>query len=302
MEPITFKIAKINLEKMYKFYDSQMVPHDDSELLLKARAIGCDIEVSKDMIATFEGQNALNEAKRWNKKLLRMIQKDKASNDVCLHPHIGAAETGSQDYIGPLCIVACYADEDGIDFIKSLDISDVNELSNQDIINYAKMLRNKLITSLLVLDNSHYNKMLGEGINQANIRARLFNQAIVNVLQKTKKSVEFKVIDQFVSQKTYFNYLKNEVIVVKDLMFETNADQQYYAVLAAEIISRYAYLQYFASMSKSLKLKLARGTGANVDQVVAAIAKKHGEKFLTKVVKTNFTNTKRVKAILKDSE
>lgn len=42
------------------------------------------------------------------------------------------------------------------------------------------------------------------------------------------------------------------------MIFETNADEQYLAVLAAEIISRYAYLQYFASMTKSLKMNLAR--------------------------------------------
>ena len=79
---------------------------------------------------------------------------------------------------------------------------------------------------------------------------------------------------------------------------EENADRQYMAVLAAEIISKYAYLQYFASMSKSLKMKLVRGNSSSADQVAAAIAEKYGEKILTKVAKLNFTNTKRVKAML----
>ena len=142
--------------------------------------------------------------------------------------------------------------------------------------------------------------MIDNGLNQANIRARLINQALVNVLQKAKKNVEFKVIERYISPKTYFNYLKNEVIVVKDLMFEEHADQQYLAVLAAEIISRYAYLSYYASMTKSLKIKLARGSGSNVDAVVVNIAEKYGEKILTKVVKLNFTDTKKVKSMLKE--
>ena len=50
------------------------------------------------------------------------------------------------------------------------------------------------------------------------------------------------------------------MIVVKDLMFVTEAEKKYMAVLAAEILSRYAYLQYFANMSKSLKMNLVRGT------------------------------------------
>lgn len=298
MEPITFEISKYTLSKMKKFYDSQMVPFEDDTILLKAHAIGCDIEVTSDFKATFTGKNAVHEAKHWNKKLNAKIEKVKESNAFCTVHHIGAAETGSSDYLGPLCVVSCYVPEQNIQFIKDLNIENVNDLSPQEIIDYAKAIKSKVITSLLVLDNSHYNKMIDSGVNQANIRARLFNQAIVNVLQKAKTNVEFKVIDQFVSPKTYFNYLKSEVIVVKDLMFEENADRQYMAVLAAEIISRYAYLQYFASMSKSLKMKLVRGNSSSADQVAAAIAEKYGEKILTKVAKLNFTNTKRVKAML----
>ncbi|MGX8679884.1 MAG: ribonuclease HIII [bacterium] len=287
---------------MNKYYDSQMVPFAEGELLLKAQAIGCEISVDTQYIATFDGENALREAKYWNTRIARRIEKERTSSDLCLRHHIGAAETGSNDYIGPLCVVACYVDEEAIEQIRNFNIEDINELTTQQIITYAKSLKGSIISSLLVLDNSHYNKMISEGTNQANIRARLFNQAIVNVLQKAKKSIEFKVINQFISPKTYFNYLKNEVIVVKDLMFEQDADKQYMAVLAAEIISRYAYLSYTSSMSKSLKTKLPRGSGVNVDHTVAAIAQKYGEKILTKVVKLNFTNTKRVKALLESKD
>ena len=70
------------------------------------------------------------------------------------------------------------------------------------------------------------------------------------------------------------------------------------ALLAAEILSRYAYLQYFANMTKSLKMNLCRGTSSTVDTIAAKIALKYGEKMLTKVAKLNFTNTKRVKALI----
>lgn len=299
MEPIKVEISKNTLNKMRKFYDSQMVPFEDDTILLKAHAIGCDVVVDTSLVATFTGQNAIHEAKHWSRKLATRIKRAKESNEFCKVHHIGAAETGSNDYLGPLCVVACYVPQENISFIKDLQIDDVDALTPQEIVEYAKEIKSKVIFSLLVLDNSHYNKMIDSGINQANIRARLFNQAIVNVLQKAKTTVEFKVIDQFVSPKTYFNYLKSEVIVVKDLMFEEHADEQYMAVLAAEIISKYAYLQYFASMSKSLKMKLIRGNSAAVDQVAADICTKYGEKILRKVAKLNFTNTKRVNAMMK---
>ena len=197
MEPISFKITQATLKKMNKFYDSQMVPFEEEQFLLKAQTIDCDIEVSNELIATFRGENAIHEAVHWSKKLAKKIEKEKESHALCLHHHIGAAETGSNDYIGPLCVVACYVDEENIEFIKNLNITDVESLTNQEIVDYAKLLRERVITSLLVLDNSHYNKMIDNGLNQANIRARLINQALVNVLQKAKKNVEFKVIERY---------------------------------------------------------------------------------------------------------
>ena len=128
---------------------------------------------------------------------------------------IGCAETGSTDYLGPICVVSCYVQEKDIALLKELKIDDITTLSNREIIQCAKLIKDQLIYSLLILDNSHYNKMINDGFNQANIKSKLYNQATVNVMQKVKQNVKVKVINQFVSPKTYFNYLKNEVIVVK---------------------------------------------------------------------------------------
>lgn len=300
MEPIIIQVDNSTLEKMKKFYDSQMVPNDDATLLFQAHAIGCDIIAKMDGTIEISGQNALREAEHWSKKIVKELTHPTVVDDVYNVHHIGSAETGTSDYLGPICFVSCYVTQDDIQYIKSLEIGDLSTLENQDVIKYAKLIKDRLVYSLLILDNSHYNKMIADGLNQANIKARLFNQVTVNVMQKVKQNVEVKVINQFVSPKTYFNYLKNEVIVVKDLMFEANAEQKYMAILAAEILSRYAYLQYYANMTKSLKMNLCRGTSTSVDTVAAKIAAKYGEKMLTKVAKLNFTNTKRVKALLED--
>ena len=301
MEPIIFKVNSTTLEKMKKYYDSQMVPCDDTTLLFKAHTIGCDISVKADGTVELTGQNALREAQHWSKKIKRKLASLNQMDDVYPLHHIGSAETGSADYLGPICVVSCYVSEEDVTWIESLEIGKVDDLSTKEIVQYAKTLKDRLVYSLLILDDSHYNKMVQDGLNQANIKAKLYNQAIVNVMQKVKQSVKVKVITQFVSPKTYFNYLKNEVIVVKDLMFESNAQDQYMAVLAAEILSKYAYLQYFANMSKSLKINLCRGTSTNVDNVAVTIATKYGPKMLNKVAKLNFTNTKRVKSLISEA-
>ena len=86
--------------------------------------------------------------------------------------------------------------------------------------------------------------------------------------------------------KTYYNYLKSEVIVVKDLSFEQKGEEQYFAIMCSSILSKYAFYQYFNNMSRSLKVKLPRGnTSSVVDHVAVSIAQKYGKKMLLKVTK-----------------
>lgn len=213
--------------------------------------------------------------------------------------HIGCDETGSGDFFGPLCVVACYIDERDFDWLVSMNVRDPKEMTAQETVEIARKIKDRLIYSLLILDNSHYNQMARDGHNLANIKARLYNQAVTNVMQKVAMKVDKKVVNQFVSPKTYYNYLKNEVIVVKDLSFEQKGEEKYLAIMCSSILSKYAYYQYFNNMSRTLKMKLPRGTSSGVEMTAAQIAKKYGEKMLNKVTKTNMTNFKRVQELLK---
>ena len=213
--------------------------------------------------------------------------------------HIGCDETGSGDFFGPLCVVACYIDERDYDWLTSLNVRDPKLMTPQEVIEIAREIKDRLVYSLLILDNSHYNQMAAAGNNLANIKAKLYNQAVTNVMQKVAMKVDKKVVNQFVSPKTYYNYLKSEVIVVKDLSFEQKGEEQYFAIMCSSILSKYAFYQYFNNMSRSLKVKLPRGnTSSVVDHVAVSIAKKYGKKMLLKVTKTNMTNYKRIKDVI----
>ena len=213
--------------------------------------------------------------------------------------HIGCDETGSGDFFGPLCVVACYIDERAYDWLMSLNIRDPKLMTPQEVIDIAREIKDRLVYSLLILDNSHYNQMAAAGHNLANIKAKLYNQAVTNVMQKVAMKIDKKVVNQFVSPKTYYNYLKNEVIVVKDLSFEQKGEEQYLAIMCSSILSKYAFYQYFNNMSRSLKMKLPRGnTSSGVDHVAVTIAQKYGKKMLLKVTKTNMTNYKRIKDVI----
>ncbi|MDD8048167.1 MAG: ribonuclease HIII [Thomasclavelia sp.] len=213
--------------------------------------------------------------------------------------HIGCDETGSGDFFGPLCVVACYIDARDIDWLISLGLHNPTEMDSNEVIKIAQEIKDRVIYSLLMLDNSHYNNFANEGNNLATIKAKLYNQAITNVMQKLAMNNTLKIANQFVSPKTYFNYLKNEVIVVKDLKFTKEGYDKYAAIMCASILSRYAYYQYFNNMSKALKIKIPRGTTSTAEGVAVEIANKYGFKMLHKVTKNNLTSFKRVKEALK---
>lgn len=298
MEPIIIDINQVVLDKMKKFYDSQMIVTNDSNLIFSAKTVGCTISCSADMKVEFIGINALNEANRWQKKTNTKTKMCINDEGIFIDSHIGAAEYGSNDYYGPMCIVACYINKKDIEWLKSIDVTHTAMLSNEEIIKKAREIKDRILYSLLLLDNSHYNKAISNGVNQANLKAKLHNQAITNVMQKVEHPVEIKVIEQFVSSKTYYNYLKSEVVVVKNAIFKENADTRYYAVGCAYILARYAYLQYFANMCKSLKIALPRGVGSNVDVVGYELVKTYGENILNKTAKLHLTNTRRIRDLI----
>ena len=215
-----------------------------------------------------------------------------------MESHVGCYETGSLDFFGPLCVVACYVDERDFDWLVSIGVRDPKDMDNKELVRVAKEIKDRLIYSLLILDNSHYNAMAKAGNNLANIKAKLYNQAVTNVMQKVSMPIKNKLVNQFVSPKTYYNYLKSEVIVVKDLTFVQKGEEKYLAIICSMILSKYAYLQYFSNMSRSLKMKLPRGNSNSVDAIAIEVANKYGAKMLNKVTKTNMTNFKRIKDLI----
>ena len=230
-----------------------------------------------------------------------MADSSSALNEASKYPnisHIACDDTGSGDLFEPLCVVACYVDERDFDWLVSIGVRDPKDMDNKELVRVAKEIKDRLIYSLLILDNSHYNAMAKAGNNLANIKAKLYNQAVTNVMQKVSMPIKNKLVNQFVSPKTYYNYLKSEVIVVKDLTFVQKGEEKYLAIICSMILSKYAYLQYFSNMSRSLKMKLPRGNSNSVDAIAIEVANKYGAKMLNKVTKTNMTNFKRIKDLI----
>ncbi|WP_195994030.1 ribonuclease HIII [Faecalibacillus faecis] len=203
--------------------------------------------------------------------------------------HVGCYETGSLDFFGPLCVVACYVDQKDEKELNALELD--KEMSSSDIERIGKILKDKLTYSLLLLDNSHYNQYVNEGQKLSCIKAKLYNQAMINVIQRVEHPVSKVTIDAFLSPKKYYRYLKNKIVVVHHIEFK---EEMSLAMKCARILSQYAYLQYYQNMCQSLNTTLPRGFNILANDTGTFLVQEYGKDILYKVSKTNFPNYKQI--------
>ena len=206
-----------------------------------------------------------------------------------LENHVGCYETGSLDFFGPLCVVACYVDQKDEKELNALELD--KEMSSSDIERIGKILKEKLNYSLLLLDNSHYNQYVNEGQKLSCIKAKLYNQAMINVIQRIEHPVSKVTIDAFLSPKKYYRYLKNKIVVVHHIEFK---EEMSLAMKCARILSQYAYLQYYQNMCQSLNTTLPRGFNILANDTGTFLVQEYGKDILYKVSKTNFPNYKQI--------
>ena len=126
------------------------------------------------------------------------------------------------------------------------------------------------------------------------IKAVLHNKALLTLINKDKFNYDMIVVDQFVNRNKYFNYLKGNPNVIKNITLVTKAEDKCLSVACASIISRYLFLKEMKKLSKELDITLPKGAGPEVDKVGKEIVKKYGEEKLYSIAKMNFKNTNKI--------
>ncbi|MBE0700951.1 MAG: ribonuclease HIII, partial [Acholeplasmataceae bacterium] len=94
----------------------------------------------------------------------------------------------------------------------------------------------------------------------------------------------------FCTPQLYFNYIKDETLIYRNIEFHVRAEQVHLCVAAASIVARYAFLVKMRDYEKKLGIKLLKGAGKEVDEVVKTIHASKGKDFLGLVAKMNYKN------------
>lgn len=203
---------------------------------------------------------------------------------------IGSDEVGTGDLFGPIVVCSAYVPEDQIEILEEMGVKDSKNMTDRQIVELAPRLSKMLVHSVLILNPEKYNLMVRRGYNMNKIKAFLHNQAILLTQKKLKGKKTVVIVDQFCRPEIYYNYLKGEKNVYRDITFFTGAESVHISVAAASIIARYAFLAKMQQLSRFAGMKLLKGAGTDVDKQLIYLYKSQGYDILRPITKLNFKN------------
>lgn len=305
---ITLVLDDTAINKIVEFYSEYEVSNTNEYVYkqFKQEKVTITIYTSKKVV--FQGENSTYEASIWDNSLLselNIIEEPKEKKEkktttkepkawLYTKEHIGTDEVGTGDYFGPMCVCAAYVKASDLEFLNSLGIDDSKKINDETIKKIAPQLLKRIPYSQMSVDPKKYNALIKQGYNQAKIKAMLHNQVIHNLRDKTGKKVTFTVIDQFISEARYYEYIKFSQYIEGHIKFETKAESKYPAVAVASIIARYSFLQKMKSLGEAIEKELPKGAGKEVDIFAKELVKEKGEDILNEFAKIHFANTKKI--------
>ena len=227
-------------------------------------------------------------------KDLSWLEEEKPSQNEEIYPMAGSDEVGTGDYFGPIVVAACIVEQKDVQMLKKLGIHDSKQVTDDKIRALAPSIKKVCPHTILVVSPEKYNQVHGNH-NMVDIKCLLHNQAYLNLQKKGYVLPDWIIIDQFVSEKSYYRYLSKEKEVVKGIHFETKAENKYLAVACASILARDTFLEYWDKMEESYDFTFEKGAGEKVDLCAKVFVDQFGFDTLEKVAKLHFKNTEKIK-------
>ena len=208
---------------------------------------------------------------------------------------IGSDEVGTGDFFGPMVVTASYVNKENIPFLEELGVKDSKKMSDETILKVVPKLINVIPHKTVILSNPEYNKLHSSGVNMNGIKALMHNEALYELKQEYT-DYDYIIVDQFVNERKYYEYLKKEHNVVKDITFMTKAEDKNLAVACGSLISRYTFLMELDKLGEKYDMFLPKGASNLVDEFGVEFVKKFGLDELDKVAKMNFKNVEKIKS------
>ena len=303
---IAFKVSKEVQEKMIKFYKSKVV-NIPEYTIFHAKDLDTAVTLYKSGKVVFQGKNVDLDTSIWielEKKVSGSVvtnldnkkKKDTTKKTYYKVTSVGSDEVGTGDFFGPIVTTASYVEKKDYDYLIKLGVKDSKKVDDTLIMKIAPILIEKFKHKTIFFTNKEYNEAWSEVNNMNSIKAKLHNKVLYDLLEEV--DTDKVIIDQFVPPKNYFNYLKDEKNLVKNIMFVTKAESTNLSVAVSSVISRYYFLQQLELLGKLYNMEFIKGANEKVDYQGADFVKKFGIDELKNVSKLNFINVNKINELL----
>lgn len=294
------KVSDKTKNKMIKYYADKIRDKKVPYAVFQADDFDTVITLYESNKAMFQGKNADMDANMWSeidgqgKIKEKKEDKKKIDKNYYYVSSIGSDEVGTGDYFGPIIVTSSYVSKDDIDFLTELKIKDSKKTSDEEILKLVPKIIKRIKYKSIIMHNEEYNEKHSGDFNMNKIKAIMHNKALFQIVNEEKLDYKYIIVDEFVNQKKYYEYLQGINNIQRGITFITKAEDKNLAVACGALISRYIFLKEFDKLSEKLGIPLPKGSGVEVDKIGKEIVKKYGKEMLNKVAKLNFKNTEKI--------
>jgi ribonuclease HIII len=203
-------------------------------------------------------------------------------------PHFGIDESGKGDFFGPLVIAGVFTDRTIARTFLENGIQDSKRIgSDARIRALAKMIRQTpgVTFDIVLIGPERYNDLYEKFGNLNKLLGWGHARVIENLLEK-RPDCPRALSDKFADARVIESALLQHGQRI-ELEQRTKAESDF-AVAAASILAREAFIDWLERQSKRLGMKLGRGVSATVKETARQIAEKEGGDALRRLAKVHF--------------
>ena len=308
MKKVITKVIKVYSETkrlMNNFYKDMKREKTPPYAVFQADTGDTIVTLYESGKAVFQGVSADIEADMWMNILKdkgsisyfmdEEAKKEKEEDEILLPTDIssvGSDEVGTGDYYGPIVVTASFVDKENIPFLTELGVRDSKKMSDEQILKVVPKIIKKIPYKTMILSNKEYNERYGKDMNMNKIKAILHNKVLTEMVKGNK--YDYIVLDQFESEKSYYNHLSEVPNPLKGITFVTKAEDKCLSVAVSSLISRYIFIKEMDKLGNKYGIFLPKGANYYVEDVGIKLAEKYGPSVLKDIAKLNFSNTDRI--------
>ena len=294
-------VIKVNDEikkKMIEYYKDKVRDKKIPYVVFQAQEEDTVITMYESGKVMFQGVSADVDAAMWGTALEntkeKQAERKKENAKYYNCSAVGSDEVGTGDYFGPIVVTATFVSKEDIPFLEKLGVGDSKKIDDSKILKIAPEIAKKIKYKSVILSNREYNENYTKDINMNKIKAILHNRVLYQLVNEVRHKYDYIIVDEFAREARYYDYIKDQKVIQRDITFMTKAEDKNMAVACGSIISRYIFLKEFDKLCDSIHIPLPKGAGKDVDSIGEEVVEKYGEEKLKDIAKLNFKNTERI--------